>query len=165
MYYRIAIQIRQSPTWQWQSTPLSSLNALLQWLQFYRAFPCDRLRIFSSCSRQELSEQLAQANQGLLYTSVTATQFLQERMLALRDNVQTPSIAVVTEPERSQSSKGGNILDGGGMSFLERRWLELESGAGSDHDVPYRFALPASVPQVLAWTRLLATVHRGEVQP
>jgi hypothetical protein len=43
--------------------------------------------------------------------------------------------------------------------------VEIESGAGSDHDVPYRFALPASMPQVLAWMRLLATVHRGEVQP
>jgi len=75
------------------------------------------------------------------------------------------SIAVVTEPELRQSSRGGNVLDGGGMSSLERRRLELESGAGADHNVPYRFALPAFMPQTLAWMRLLAEIHRGEVQP
>ncbi len=45
MYYRVAIQGDPSLTWQWKSTPLSSLNTLLQWLQFYRAFPKDRLRM------------------------------------------------------------------------------------------------------------------------
>jgi hypothetical protein len=165
MYYRIAIQTGQSSSWHWQSTPLSSLNAVLQWLQFYRTFPRDRLRIFSSCSREEMNEQLAAENQGLLSTSVTATQFLQERMLAPQGNERMPSIAVVTEPELRQSSRGGNVLDRGGMSSPERRRLELESGTGADHDVPYRFALPASMPQVLTWMRLLARVHRGEVLP
>ncbi len=165
MYYRIAMYIGQSSSWHWQSTPLSPLNAVLRWLQFYRVFPHDRLRIFTSCSLEELNKQLAQENQGLASTSVTATQFLQERMLAPQGNEQTSSIAVVTEPELRQSSGGGNVLDGGGMSSLERRRLELESGAGADHDVPYCFALPASMPQVLAWMRLLAKVHRAEVQP
>jgi hypothetical protein len=51
MYYRVAIQGDPSLPWQWKSTPLSSLNTLLQWLQFFRAFPKARLRIFSSASR------------------------------------------------------------------------------------------------------------------
>jgi hypothetical protein len=165
MYYRVAIQIGQSSTWQWKSTPLSSLHTLWQWLQVYRAFPHDRLRIFSSCSREEMSDQLVQANQGRLSPSVTATHFLQERMLAPRGNERTPSIGAVTEPELSQSSRGGNDPDGGGMSALDRKRLELESGPGADHDVPYRFTLPASMPQVLTWMRLLAQVHRGEIQP
>ena len=164
MQYRVAIQIGQSSTWQWKSTPLSSLGALLQWLQGYRAFPHGRLRIFSSCSREEMNEQLVRENEGLVSASVLATQFLQERMLAPRGNERTPSSTGVTEPELRASSRGGDVLDGGGIDALERRRLALESGAGADHDVPYRFALPASMPPVLAWMRLLAKVHRGEVQ-
>jgi hypothetical protein len=73
MYYRVAIQGDAQPPRKWQSTALSSLNILLQWLQFYRAFPHERLRIFSSPSREELNEQLARENQGLESTSVPAT--------------------------------------------------------------------------------------------
>ena len=58
MYYRVAIQVDGSPTLKWQITALSSLNILLQWLQFYRAFLHERLRIFSSSSQEELNEQL-----------------------------------------------------------------------------------------------------------
>ncbi len=29
MYYRVAIQVHSSSTWQWKSTALSSLNILL----------------------------------------------------------------------------------------------------------------------------------------
>ena len=59
MYYRVAIQVDAQPAWKWQSTALSSLNIVLQWLQIYRAFPQERLRIFSSPERAELNEQLA----------------------------------------------------------------------------------------------------------
>jgi hypothetical protein len=72
MFYLVAIQGNPSLAWQWKSTILSSLNTLLQWLQFYQAFPKDRLRIFSSASREEMNEQLARENQWLLSTSVTA---------------------------------------------------------------------------------------------
>jgi hypothetical protein len=165
MLYRVAIQINTvPPSWQWKSTPLSSLNTLLQWLQFYRAFPHDRLRIFSSCSREEMNQQLVQENQGLLSSSVTATQFLQERMLAPRGNERTPSIAIVTEPELRQNSRGRNVLNGVGMSALERRRLELECGPGADHDLPYYFAFPHVWPQARAWTELLVQVQRGELQ-
>jgi hypothetical protein len=51
------------------------------------------------------------------------------------------------------------------LSFLDKKRLELELGPGGDHDIPYNFALPASMPQVLAWMRLLARVHRGELEP
>jgi hypothetical protein len=42
MYYRVAfyqsaIQVNPSPTWQWKSTVLSSLDALFQFLRLYRA--------------------------------------------------------------------------------------------------------------------------------
>ena len=67
--------------------------------------------------------------------------------------------------ERSvnESSREGNSLVGMGMRTPESRRLELESRAGGDHDVPYRFVLPPSMPQVLAWMRLLASRERGEL--
>jgi len=67
------------------------------------------------------------------------------------------------EPSVNESSREGNSLVGMGMRTSESRRLELESGAGGDHDVPYRFVLPPSMPQVLAWMRLLASRERGEL--
>jgi hypothetical protein len=51
------------------------------------------------------------------------------------------------------------------MSALVRRREALESGPGGDHDLPYRFSLPLSLPQVRAWMTLLVKVHRGELYP
>ncbi len=51
------------------------------------------------------------------------------------------------------------------MSLLERRRGELERGTGGDHDSPYTLTLPASMPQVLAWMKLLARVQNGALQP
>ena len=167
MYYRVAIQVDSSPTWKWKSPALSSLNILLQWFQYYRAVPHGRLRIFSSTSQEDLNEQLMQENQGLVSTSVPATQFLQERRIApqrvvreasaggTRANEPTATIATLTEPFPYENS----------TSPLEKRREELERGAGGDHDFPYSFALSPSMPQVLAWMRLLAKVQRGELQP
>ena len=58
MYHCVAIQLDPLPTWQWRSTVLGSLQTLFQFLQVYRAFPQDHLRVFSSSSREDLSEQL-----------------------------------------------------------------------------------------------------------
>ena len=43
--------------------------------------------------------------------------------------------------------------------------LEIEDGPGGDHDIPYCFSLPASMPQLLAWTRLQTRVQAGELEP
>jgi len=64
-----------------------------------------------------------------------------------------------------ESSTAACSLNEGSMQVLERRRLDLELGPGGDHDVSYTFALPVWMPQVLAWTRLLAQVQRGEVEP
>ena len=177
MYYRVAIQLDQVPHWQWRSTILSSLDALFQWLRLYRAVPQDHLRVFSSSSREEMNEQLVRANQGLLSTSVTAAQFLQERMIGspevawgasargAQGNEQTTSVAVVIEQPLGESSREATSLDERGVSFLEKRRGELERGAGGDHDIPYRFTLPISMPQVLAWMKLRARVQNGALQP
>ena len=65
MYYRVAIQGVSEALWQWKSTVLSELSAVFQFLRLYRALPQDRLRVFSSCSREEMHEQLVRENQGL----------------------------------------------------------------------------------------------------
>ena len=167
MYYRVAIQLDSSPTWKWKSPALSSLNILFQWFQYYRVLPHDRLCIFSSSSQEDLNEQLVRENQGLGSPSVPAIQFLQERRITsqgvmreasaggISENERTTSIATLTEPSPYESS----------TSPLDKRREELERGAGGDHDLPYSFALPPSMAQVIAWMRLLAKVQRGELQP
>jgi len=184
MYYRVAIQVDAAPPWTWQSTALSSLGSLLQWLQVYRAFPHERLRIFSSSSREALNEQLEQENQGLASTSVTAVRFLRERRLCPPAGSGVPrslvgnsleqekgterkreSIAVISQQALNESGKGGSTLERRGISAQDQRREELESGPGGDHDLPYRFSLPISLPQVQAWMTLLARVQQGELRP
>jgi len=154
MYYRVAIQVDASSIWRWKSTALSSLDALVQWLRLYRAVPQDRLRVFSSSSREEMNEQFVRVNQGLLSTSVTAAQFMHERMIGSPDvvggasasgtqgNERATSIAVFTEPPLGGSSREARPLAERGVSFLEQRRGELERGVGGDHDSPYRCLAP-----------------------
>jgi hypothetical protein len=176
MYYRVAAQVNAAPTWQWKSTVLSSLDTLFQFLRLFRALPPDRLQVFSSSSRENLAEQLEQENQGLASHSVTAAQFLRERMIhtpaavwstSAREggtSLERGSIAVISQPPVNERSRGGSVLESRGMSVLERRREEIESGPGGDHDLPYSFSLPLSLPQVLAWATLLVRVQQGELQ-
>lgn len=50
------------------------------------------------------------------------------------------------------------------VSWIEVRRLELELGAGGDHDQAYAWSLSSSDPHVLAWTKLLARRERGEFE-
>jgi len=177
MYYRVAIQVDAAPAWQWKSTVLSSLDTLFHFLRLFGALPHDQLRVFSSPSREGLAEQLEQENQGLASTSVTAVQFLQQRMLRPPAVVRSLSereggterergaIAVISPPAVTERGGEGSALESRGMSALERRREALESGPGGDHDLPYSFSLPRSLPQVLAWVTLLARVQRSELHP
>ena len=182
MYYRIAIrwegdQLNQPPSWQWKSTVLSSLQALFQILRLYGPLPQDHLQVFSSSSRGSLEEQLAQENKGLSSHSVTAAQFLQQRMIlspegtwgtpkrGAQTHQETTAIAVSTQTRLNESGRAVHTLEQGEVSLLERRRLELELGPGGDHDVLYSFAKTSSPRQVLAWMRLLAKVQRGELEP
>jgi hypothetical protein len=172
MYYRVAIQreldqLDQPPSWQWKSGVLSSLQALLQFLRLYGTLPQDQLRIFSSSSRENLEEQLAQENNGLNSQSVTASQFLQERNLAVRERAQAakPGATVATSKYLREDITLTGAPENNYLSLSDKKRLELEFGPSGNHDVSYSFALPASMPQVLAWMKLLAKVHRGELQP
>jgi len=128
MYYRVAIQVDASPTWQWKSTTLSSLNALFQLLRRYRNLSQDHLRVFSSSSREEMDEQLARENNGLASHSVTAAQFMQEQMIGSQ---QGTSFAAV-RPSLNGSGSGTDVLDERPSSSPASRRVVLEHGVGGD---------------------------------
>ena len=173
MYYRVAFKRVPSAPWQWKSTALSELSALFQWLRVYAALPHDRLRVFSSSSHEEMQEQLARENQGLVSNSATAAQFLQERRICCpqvagpgtRGYQRKVPVAVVTHPTEYGESRGAPAVEAGPLTHLERRRAELEQGAGGDHDIPYLFTLPTLTPRLLAWMRLQAKVQQGELEP
>jgi hypothetical protein len=125
------------------------------------------MRVFSSSSREGLAEQLEQENKGVASTSVTAAQFLQERLIQPQAVVRSTSahkggtslergsIAVISQQAVNERDTSSLDLESRGMSALERRREELESGPGGDHDLPYNFSLPLSLPPVLVWMTVL----------
>ena len=177
MYYRIAIQARNQAGWKWKSTPLTSLEALLQLLRLYSPIPQDLLRVFTASSRQELDVMLSQENNGIPNNSHTAEQFLSERGMRSQSSRQESSngrketqirrATTITLPPLATPNTPAEapLSHQQGLSGLEKRRIELEMGNGGDHDQPYTFTLPVSVPQILAWTKLLARIEQGELLP
>ena len=51
------------------------------------------------------------------------------------------------------------------VRWIEVRRLELELGAGGDHDQPYTWSLPPSGSHMLAWAKLWVLRARGEFVP
>jgi hypothetical protein len=154
---------------------MSSLDTLLRFLRLNYA-PLEHLLVFSSGSCEELDEQIARENQGLPSKAVTAAQCLRERMIRSAEGrgraaesgtrwiERKESLPVAGEHSLNESSWEPPVLDERGIGVLEKRRVELERGAGADHDVPYRFTLPTSLSQVLAWMRLRARVQDDELQ-
>lgn len=126
MNYRVAIQVDASPSWQWKSTTLSSLNAVLQFLRRFHDLPQERLRVFSS-SGGDLGEQLARENNGLGSHSVTAAQFMQERGIC---SLQSPSLAVASKPAVHESSRRPAALDDSASSSQESKQARRERVTG-----------------------------------
>ena len=50
------------------------------------------------------------------------------------------------------------------VSWIEVRRLEMELGAGGDHDQVYACSLPISEPHALAWTKLRALREHGALE-
>ncbi len=107
--------------------------------------------------------------------SVTAAQFLCERLISskgvARDtsgqktpyHQQVVANEVVHSYSLHKSHKQTPVL--AGMSALDCKRLEVEQGAGGDHDLPYNFVFPQMWQQTLACFVLLVRVQRGELQP
>jgi len=127
MYYRVAIQEAVSSTWKWKSTTISSLNSLLQFLRRFHDLPQDHLRVFSSNSREEMDEQLVQENKGLGSDSVTAAQFLQERMLGSQQGTSTTT----SNGSGLNGSNGTNASEKSAVSSLESKQVRGEHGVNS----------------------------------
>src|SRR5579859_7386249 len=91
-YYRVAVQVDQSPTWRWKSFMLTPLDALFGFLKLYHMVPKVRLRVFFSSSVEYLDEMLARENQGLASNSLTAEQlFNGSKHIDLREMKQLES--------------------------------------------------------------------------
>jgi hypothetical protein len=136
--------------------------------------------VFSASSCEGLTQLLNEENQGGQQVSVTAEQFLRERgiqadrLIRRASLVQNGSdglegqektaITATLPPLSNESSQQIAPVEEEHISTLDRKRLEREMGAGGDHDLPYTFALPVSVPQMLAWIRLMNRVRRGELQ-
>src|SRR5579883_1580395 len=143
-YYRIALQNRQSTTWVWKTTVLTSLAAVFQLLKIYRSVPQNRMRVFTASTKEQLHEMLCLENTNQVSGSTTAAQFLLAHKLSLPGIAQDTSEQALTESEevelprrqeitiaansslRVASSNAVSSFNGGGMSLLERRRLELE---------------------------------------
>ena len=91
---------------------------------------------------------------------------LWEQHVAMRDAqaAQQGALTVTSFPLQEPNATTGTAA-GLGKSMLDQKRLEIELSPEGDHDVPYSFALPVSMPQVLVWMRLLARVQRGELVP
>lgn len=177
IYYRMAWRDHQTSPWIWKTTALTSLQAILQLLKSYRAVPQDRIRVFTAASKEELNEMLRRENSHLVSGSTTAAQFLQDRKLQVPGQAHSASASSTTEPVvrqatpvatssplREQSASTG-VTHFSSPNALESKRLEIESGPAGDHDVPYRFALPTSPSQWLAWIRLQTRLQAGEFHP
>ena len=184
--------MEQSSLWKWKSTVLSTPGTLFHFLRIYDGLAKNRLRVFFASSRELMNQMLVRENHGLISNSLTVEQFLKdnrrinvlkmkqlETELGLHANKELVAKTVITEqleeerlpfPTGPNSEPANSVISGAPLHYWKTRSLELlqeESGGsrGGDHDTPYTFALPSSLHQALAWTRLLAKVHRGEVEP
>ena len=176
MFYRVAIQKDPSALWKWESRVIASQEVLLRVLGMYRSMPRHHLRVFFSSSVEGLDLLLDREKNGLASNSIPVDHFLQESrntsQLEMRQSESEPRIrinegmgetSIVGEP--SGHEMGRSPLPEGRMDMLDRRRLELELGTPGDHDTRYMFTLPTSLPQVHAWTKLLAQVQDGAFLP
>jgi hypothetical protein len=122
-----------------------------------------------------MNEMLLRENNGHDSNSVTAEQFLLERHLhvwetekpnPIQQETQTTTedkAALSPQPLLSECSIKEDYVLANIMNPLDRRRQEIEFGAGGDHDSPYIFTLPQSIPEMLAWMKLLERVQHSPI--
>ncbi len=122
----------------------------------------ERALVCSAPSRERLNEMLRRANDGLESSAVTAIQFLQERLIhpslgtqstsswERQEKQENTSVAVATHALLAEGGLAVMPPDEARGNALEQRRRAMEEGVGGDHDVSYAFALPWSLPHVLA---------------
>ena len=173
IYYRLAMQEYDTSKWIWKSTVLTSLVAVLHLLRMYNPISGERIRVFSASCAEELAEMLNRENDGVVSGSLTAGEFLRERHLSAHtasvsetiERLARRTTTVLIDPSAQEESPALQPACTGSMGTFDQMRLHIELGPGGDHDSPYCFSLPASTPQLLAWTRLMKQVQAGEMQP
>ena len=174
-YYRVAMQEDQSAKWMWKSTVLVSLDAVFGFIKLHHMVTRDRFRVFFSSSVEYLNEMLDRENQGLPSNSLTAEHSLNgsgridqlemqrfESACNLHPYMCTAVASLLTEQLWHMQSQ--HVPREERTNTLEMRRVAVEMNGSADHDTAYRFSLPASLQQRLAWTRLLARVQSGELE-
>jgi hypothetical protein len=142
----------------------TSLNTLFELLKSYSRLPADRLRVFFASSGDLLNEMLLRENSGRVSNSLTVEQFWQQRgridrleMLLLEAElvVSKSRHLVAAMAERPEYGRRTQPLD----------ILSSSTPVDETYSCAYKFALPTSMRQALAWARLLAKVQRAELVP
>jgi hypothetical protein len=59
IYYRVALRGNQSATWRWKSSPLTTLDGVLEWLHLYRCVPREQIQVFLSTSPEQMDRAYA----------------------------------------------------------------------------------------------------------
>ena len=171
---------------------LSNPGTLFDFLKMYDRVSKNRLRVFFATSTSIMNEMLVRENSGLLSNSITVEEFLKsgrkidrqyiqqlEFELGLQESKELMARSVITRKlgDEHSSFQTGSYFESANAVTPETRGSNLESNplkqtqeeskwsGGGDYDTPYTFALPVSMPQALAWARLLAKVQRGELEP
>jgi hypothetical protein len=192
IYFRVALRMNQASQWRWKSGMLNTPGTLFDFLKMYDRVSKNRLRVFFATSMGVMNEMLVRENSGLFSNSITVEEFLKsskridgqhikqlEFELGLQEGKELIARSAITRKLGDESSSlqavssiepttpvsaetRGNNQESNFMRLVREK-LEWSSGGG--YDTLYTFALPVSMPQALAWTRLLSMVQRGELIP
>ena len=171
IYYRVAFRGEHSPGWQWKSTVLTSLNSVFAFLRVYSVFPKDRTHVFFASSALLLDQMLSRENAGLISNSIRADHLLCGKQGINRLEMQRLEIEFLVPVIRggvalnsgpARTGQGFEVLK---VGFLSTDYPVQERDPGDDHEIPYHFTAANPWPQALAWIKLLAKVHRGELEP
>jgi hypothetical protein len=171
---------------------LSNPGTLFDFLKMYERVSTNRLRVFFATSTSFMNEMLVRENSGLLSNSITVEEFLAsgrkidrqyikqlEFELCLQESMELIAKSAITKKlgDESSSMQAISPVEPAISALSETRGSNRESSLmrqmqedsewsiGGDYDTPYTFALPVSMPQALAWARLLAKVQQGELIP
>ena len=192
IYFRVAIRMDQLSQWRWKSGILNTPGTLFDFLNMYDRVSKNRLRVFFATSKTVMNEMLVRENNGLLSNSLTVEEFLErgrkiegqyikqlEFELGLQESMELIAKSAITRKlgDESSSLQAASFIEptnpviaetrGNNQesNFIKQKREKLEWSRGDGYDTLYTFALPVSMPQILAWTRLLAKVQRGELIP
>lgn len=113
-----------------------------------------------SASEQRPSTQAARPGASVV---TWAQELWEKHIMTGSAQASRPGSSVAISSPLGEPLIAAGASAGLGMGLLEQKRLEIERGPGGDHDTPYVFTLPVSMPQLLAWTRLQTRVQAGEL--